>query len=1246
MYNVVFMNNNSGNNTVKSLYSVGALLCIGLVLFIFSTSLCGQRYNFRIYSVEAGLSQSQVYSIFQCRRGYLWLGTYGGGLNRFDGKSFTTYSLKDGLSDNVVYSSAEDREGNLWICTDLGLNKFDGKTFTKYTKNDGLPDNTIRCIYIDEDDTIWLGTRDNGVCRFEPKQQQFTYYRAAKTKSETGLVDDRVRSIVRDSRGTMWIATLAGVSAFKNGSFTTNPATTQLAGKKVIQVTEDRKNRIWFATPEGAFNYSYDKNGPPLSQITTRDGLVNNDVTFILDSRNQGLWFGTNSGVSQLEDETFTNYTTAEGLSDNIVSWITEDREGSVWFGTEMGICQFRGKNFTYYTKADGLTNETVWSIYRDTDGIIWLGTEIGAFKYDLAAKSFNTFKKFENDVLYPFYLDKEGDLWFGNGKTLFKYDGKTFTDIGKKVGIGKVEVFSICRDRDGNTWLGTARRGAFLLKDQSFTNFNIKNGLVDNMANTVIQDSRGNIWFGTNEGITIYNPGTGEFTNVTTADWLTNRSVSTILEDGKGAIWVGTYGGGVIRYTPYDSGDDRDNFDTFTSSDGLVDDEVGLMIFDDSGDLWIGTNKGIASLDIAQYNETGKKNIKYYGRQDGFTGIECNQNAVHKDTDGCIWFGTIRGAVRLDPRAAKDNPVKPAVHITGAALFYEETDLSEFAPAGTGTDFFGLPYALRLPPEKNHLTIQYIGISLTSPGRVRYRVKLEGFDPSWSPPSAITTATYSNLPPGEYTFKVTACNNSGVWENEPAVFHFYIAEPWWRQWWFLTLASLSILGIILGLSRMRVKQLKVNQRHLEEQVRARTGEVEAEKQKVQQINRELEARVAERTRTLEATTRRLNHAQKMEAMGTLAGGVAHDLNNVMASIVGYPEILLLELPQDSSLRDYVITIQQAGEKSAAIVQDLLTLARRGVNVSEAVSLNAVISGFIKSPECNKILSYHPWVDIEPHLDARVDIIMGSPVHLFKTVMNLVSNAVEAMPDKGAVVVSTFNKTLREPLEGYDDVVPGVYTGLTVTDTGVGMNAEDKVRIFEPFYTKKKMGKSGTGLGMAVVWGTVNDHNGYITVDSIEGEGSTFNLYFPVTQKKIKESPRGRRPLEQLKGNGETILVVDDVEEQRNITSLMLTRLGYTVNTAPSGEEALEYVKKHPVNLLVLDMIMDPGINGYETYKRIVKIYPDQKAVIVSGFSETEEVKKARELGAGAYLKKPFSLENLALTVQKELIGNDYQGLS
>ena len=379
-----------------------------------------------------------------------------------------------------------------------------------------------------------------------------------------------------------------------------------------------------------------------------------------------------------------------------------------------------------------------------------------------------------------------------------------------------------------------------------------------------------------------------------------------------------------------------------------------------------------------------------------------------------------------------------------------------------------------------------------------------------------------------------------------------------------------------------------------------------------------------------------LQRSQKMEAIGTLAGGVAHDLNNILAGLVSYPELLLMDLPEDSPLRKKISTIQKSGEKAAAIVQDLLTLARRGVAITEAVNLNTIIYDYLMSTEYRKLKEFNPHVIVETDLEKDLLNILGSSVHLSKSLMNLISNAAEAMPDGGEIHIVTENRYIDRPIRGYDNVEQGDYVTLTVADTGIGISSEDMEKIFEPFYTKKKMGRSGTGLGMAVVWGTVKDHNGYIDAQSRKGKGTTFTLYFPVTRKELA-TEKVSVSIEDYTGKGETILVIDDVKEQREIASQMLTKLGYVVTSVASGEEAVAYLKDNTVDLLVLDMIMDPGIDGLETYKRILAFHPHQKAIIASGFSETKRAKDAQKLGSGAYVKKPYTLEKIGLAVREEL---------
>ena len=380
----------------------------------------------------------------------------------------------------------------------------------------------------------------------------------------------------------------------------------------------------------------------------------------------------------------------------------------------------------------------------------------------------------------------------------------------------------------------------------------------------------------------------------------------------------------------------------------------------------------------------------------------------------------------------------------------------------------------------------------------------------------------------------------------------------------------------------------------------------------------------------------KLAQAQKMEALGVIAGGVAHDLNNILAGITSYPDLLLMDLPDDSHLRKPLSTIRKSGEKAIATVQDLLTLARRGASVMETVNLNKLIQDYLDSPEHKKIKNHHENVSIITMFEAEELNIKGSPYHLNKTLMNLVLNAAEAMDKNGSISIITENRYMDNPVQGYEFIKEGDFVTLSITDTGSGIKRDDMENIFEPFYTKKKFGRSGTGLGLPVVWGTVKDHNGFIDIQSTEGKGTTFTLYFPVTRDEILPQHRSMS-LDEYRGNGENILVVDDVVEQRDIATMMLQKLGYNVTAVSSGEEAVEYVSGHAVDLLILDMIMNPGIDGLETYRRILKIRPGQKAVITSGFSETQRVIKAQDLGASAYIKKPYFLEKLGTTVKRVL---------
>jgi signal transduction histidine kinase len=422
------------------------------------------------------------------------------------------------------------------------------------------------------------------------------------------------------------------------------------------------------------------------------------------------------------------------------------------------------------------------------------------------------------------------------------------------------------------------------------------------------------------------------------------------------------------------------------------------------------------------------------------------------------------------------------------------------------------------------------------------------------------------------------------------------------------------------------LKTAQLKQEELETLVDERT-------EQLQQTNRQLVDEIKERRRL----QKQLIRSQKMEAIGTLAAGVAHDLNNILAGIVSYPDLLLRQVDPNSMMHKQLQLIQKTGYKAAAIVQDMLTLGRRAVTTKDEVDLEAVVNDFLQSPEWFKIKSHHPKVRVRTRFESGLFYLLGSEVQLTKTLMNLASNAAEAMPEGGTITIGLSRRKLEESFAGYEPISPGDYIVLSVADTGDGIDTEDKEHIFEPFYTKKKMGCSGTGLGLAVVWGTVRDHKGYIDLTSPKDKGTRFDLYFPDTGIECIARPEGEAAQTPVATDTHRILVVDDVVEQREIAVEMLKALGYEAEAVDSGEAALTFLQQHTVDLLLLDMMMDPGIDGLETYRRILTNNPKQKAIIASGFSKSERVLEALTLGASHFLNKPYRLHHLAETVKTAL---------
>ncbi len=860
---------------MKRDFERGFYLC--LFMLILTALGWGQHYNFKNYSIEQGLAQSQVRSLFQDSRGYLWIGTLGGGVSRFDGLNFTNFTKKDGLADNHVPAIFEDSEGNIWFGSYAGVSRYDGKKFSPLDVGNSLPDSPVRAIAEDRQGNLWFGS-ETGLWKYDKKTLR------CFTKKD-GLADDFIRSILVDREGTLWFGTGNGSIVRYDGRVFSNFSTPGgPVEDPVFSILQDRRGNLWFGAAAGVYMYD----GKTLRDYTVKAGLNRNTVRTILEDREGNLWFGTDGGgISKFDGKAFINISEKNGLSSNVVWALLEDREGNIWIGTYRGgLDKYSGAAFTCFSSQDGLGDDVIRAILEDRAGNVWFATfRGGVSRFD--GKTITTFTTkdglIDNFVL-TIFEDKKGNFWFGTYKGVSKYDGRGFTNLTMENGLADRVIRSICEDRRGNIWFGTNNFGISRYDGNTITNLTTADGLPDNRVNSIIEDREGKIWIATSKGICVYDgltasapyKGPGKSTSdkadlkgifsgklsrsIREECGLEQKNIYSILQDKKGSFWFAAYGEGIVKCTPAKSSKNCCSFEVFDTKAGLNNDNVVSLIFDDSGKLWIGTEKGACRFDVELYEQTGQKTFEHYGKEEGFTGIECIHNAIIKDRAGNIWFGTVKGAVKYDPGEDKPNLTEPLTHITGVnLLFTEEIDTAEPLAGAPSVE----PHpGLELYYDKNYIEIGFIGLSFTAPGKVKYRYKLEGFDSIWVPGNA-PYARYPNLPPGKYTFKVKACNNDELWNREPTSFSFRIMPPFWKTWWFFLLAGVLGVFLIYLLVKIRTKKLEKQRKVLENKVEKATRELKKEKDKVEQINLQLESRVKQRTADLTKANESLRDSEE-----------------------------------------------------------------------------------------------------------------------------------------------------------------------------------------------------------------------------------------------------------------------------------------------------------------------------------------------------------------------------------------------
>jgi len=828
------------------IFKISTLIC---VLALFNTLSFSQQYNFRIYSVEKGLPKSAIFSIIQDSRGYLWLGTDGGGVCRFDGNKFITFNKRNGLIGHVVRAIMEDSRGNIWFGTDDGISVYDGFKFFNITEKNGLPNNPILKFYEDSHYNIWVGTSGGGLCKLNlvgKDSVNILNYNKDEDKLQTNYVFD----IYEDSNSRLWLALYGGINilTFKNDSITKLVKLDQdyddIPSNIVLNIEEDNDKNLWFGSQDaGAFKIIM--NGEDSSKVVTlKDNFKLNDITVwdIMNDSKGNLWFATDKGgINKMSKDGMIHITQQNGLSGNQVYKLFEDYENNIWVGTfGSGLCQFLGENFIHFSEQDGLANKHVLAILPNQDKSYWIGTDGGGLQLldfnnkKPQFKTFTTKNGLADNFVNSIAKGNNGELWIATQKGVSKFDGKTFKNLtAKDVKMLENNIISIYVGKDGIVWMGTDDGLIFYNGKTFFTKREEdEDYALFNYINTIFQDKKGEMWMGTYGGLLRYDMNTFSFYDE--QEGLLNKQINCLAEDKLGNILIGTFGSGLYKFNVNSKSEKP--IELMLNDSILGSNNISSLLFIDNNTLIVGTDKG---FDKVLFDNNQKViNVLNFNESDGFSGIENHYNSICKDEIGNIWFGTIKGLTKYTPELDNTNLQAPITNITALNLFFENIDWK--AKTDSVIPWFNLPENLTLKYSDNHLTFKFSGISYFNSDKVEYKYMLEGLDNTWTPARKEGEAVYPGLPPGDYTFLVIAKNKFDRWNKEPVKLSFTIKPPFWQTTWFYIVSlTVIILGFYLFV-KLRLRKLKQDKRILEQKVKERTAEIEKQKFEILEKNEEL----------------------------------------------------------------------------------------------------------------------------------------------------------------------------------------------------------------------------------------------------------------------------------------------------------------------------------------------------------------------------------------------------------------------